>query len=481
MTEHSFPRGERTRLRSPFTFRTGMAVCGVLAGFVVASRTPPAELSPQAMQAVGLLVWAIFYWVGHVWDDYVVAMFMAVGWVALGLVPFETAFATFHSSTWWLMLGALGLGVGVASSGLLRRSTLLMLKLLPATYVGQTLALAVTGAVFCPAIPSVIAKVSIAGKFIPELGRGMGFAPRSRQMAGLFLAMYLGFVLVAPMYLTATSVNISVYELLPKLEQQRMTWGFWFVAAAPATLIAGILGYVALVFFCRPKETVVSDKSMVESELASLGALTRPELITVCVLVVSVLLWVTESLHGQRPATVALAGFAVLLASGVVNKKAFHSDVGWSSLVFVAVILNLGVVFPALGINRYLGAQVLPVLGPLAQNTVLFALLLYGLTIVLRFVIVSMNALIAIMLLVLLPVGQSVGMSGWVLAMIMHLGSHVVWFMMYQNIVFAIGLEATGGEAIGERDAALFSAGFAAISGVALLISLPYWRMLGLL
>lgn len=481
MTDHSFPRGERTRWRSPFTFRIGMAVSGVVAGLLVATRTPPGELTPQAMQALGLLVWAIFYWVGHVWDDYIVAMFMAVGWVALGLVPFETAFATFHSSTWWLMLGALGLGAGVASSGLLRRSTLLMLKLLPATYVGQTLALAVTGAIFCPAIPSVIAKVSIAGKFIPELGRGMGFAPRSRQMAGLFLAMYLGFVLVAPMYLTATSVNISVYELLPKVEQQRMTWGFWLVAAAPVTLVAAVLGYAALVFFCRPKDAVLSDRSVVEKELASLGPLTSPELITLWVLVVSVLLWVTESLHGQRPATVALAGFAVLLASGVVNKKAFHTDVGWSSLMFVAVILNLGVVFPALGINHYLGAQVLPVLGPLAQNTVFFALLLYGLTIVLRFVIVSMNALIAILLLVLLPVGQSVGMSGWVLAMIMHLGSHVVWFMMYQNIVFAIGLEATGGQAVSERDAALFSIGFAAVSGVALLISLPYWRMLGLL
>ena len=409
------------------------------------------------------------------------AMVMAVGWVALGLVPFETAFATFHSSTWWLMLGALGLGAGVASSGLLRRSTLLMLKLLPPTYVGQTLALAVTGAVFCPAIPSVIAKVSIAGKFIPELGKGMGFAPRSRQTAGLFLAMYLGFVLVAPMYLTATSVNIAVYELLPKIEQARMTWGFWFVAAAPVTLLAGALGYAAIVFMCRPKQSVLSDRSAIDKELIQLGPLTRPELITLSVLVVAVILWVTESLHGQRPATVALAGFAVLLASGVVNKKAFHTDVGWSSLMFVAVILNLGIVFPALGIDRYLGAQVLPVLGPIAQNTVLFVLLLYVLTIILRFVIVSMNALIAILLRVLLPVGQSAGMSGWVLAMIMHLGSHVVWFMLYQNIVFAIALEATNDEAISSRDAALFSAAFAVITGVALLISLPYWRMLGLL
>ncbi|MDP3058787.1 MAG: sodium:calcium symporter, partial [bacterium] len=63
----------------------------------------------KAMQLLGLLVWAIIYWIGHVLDEYVVALIMAVGWVALNIVPFETAFATFHSKTWWLMVGALGL------------------------------------------------------------------------------------------------------------------------------------------------------------------------------------------------------------------------------------------------------------------------------------------------------------------------------------------------------------------------------------
>ena len=84
-------------------FKLTMAVLGVLAGAGIALTTPPVGLTPKAMQALGLLVWAIFYWVGHVWDDYVVALTMAVGWILLGLVPFETAFATFHSKTWWLI------------------------------------------------------------------------------------------------------------------------------------------------------------------------------------------------------------------------------------------------------------------------------------------------------------------------------------------------------------------------------------------
>lgn len=462
-------------------FRLLMAVLGLVLGVAVAFLKPPEGLTPEAMQALGLLVGAIFYWVGHVWDDYIVALVMAIGWIALELVPFEAALSAFSSKTLWLMVGALGLGAGVAKSGLLKRSTLLMLKLLPPTYAGQTLALAATGAVFCPAIPSVIAKVSIAGKFIPQLARGMGFKEQSKESAGLFLAMYLGFVLAAPMYLTATSTNMSLVELLPKAEEARMTWGHWLAAAAPATLIAAVLGYAAILLMFRPKQECRSDRSAVESELRALGPLTRPEKICVWVLVAAVVLWITESIHHQKPATVALAGLAIMLATGVVDKKTFHTDIGWSSLVFIAVILNLGTVFPRLGIDKYLGAQVLPLIGPLAQNTYVFILLLMALTMALRFVIVSMNALLAILFLVLMPVAQSVGMTGWALGMIIHFASHCIFFVAYQNVVFTIAYEAADGKGITTKDGALYSLVFTAFTVIAVVLSVPYWRMLGLL
>ncbi|MDP3487779.1 MAG: anion permease, partial [Bacillota bacterium] len=275
--------------------------------------------------------------------------------------------------------------------------------------------------------------------------------------------------------------NMSLVELLPKAEAARMTWGYWLLAAMPPTLFAAVLGYGAVLFMFKPKTAVVGDRGTVERELASLGPLTKPERITLWVLVAAVLLWVTESMHGQVPATVALAGLAILLITGVVDKKTFHNDLSWSSLVFIAVILNLGTVFPALGIDKYLGTQVLPVLGPLAQNIWVFVPLLMVLTFALRFVIVSMNALLAIMMLVLLPVAQSVGMSGWALGMIIHFASHCLWILPYQNIVYTIGTGAADDKGISSGDGTRFSLVFTALTFIAVLASIPYWRMLGLL
>lgn len=457
------------------------ATLGLAAGLLIATRPATAALSTAAWQALGLLVWAICFWIGQIWDDYVVALTMAVGWIVLRVVPFEQAFATFHSKTWWLMVGALGLGAAVAGSGLLRRSTLLMLRVLPGTYLGQTLALTLTGILACPAIPSVIAKVSITGQFIPELSQGMGFADRSKASAGLFMAMFLGFVLAAPMYLTATSANMFLVELLPAAEQARMTWLSWLLAAAPPTLLAVTAGFCLNFWLFAPKTAATTDRGLIEQQLRQLGPLNRAERITSGVLVAAILLWVTESWHGLQPATVALLALIVLLATGVLQKGGFQRGIGWSSLIFLGVILNLGTVFPALGIDKFLGGQVMPVLSPLAAHPVVFIALLMLVVVLLRFIIVSINALLAILMLVLIPLVSQLGISAWALGMTLHYASHAIWFLPYQNITYAIGIEATGGRSIQQRDAALFSLGFTVITILSVIVCLPYWRSLGLI
>lgn len=463
------------------TFREVLNVLGVLLGLCVARLAPPPALEVEAMWGLGLLVWAICAWVGQVLDDYVVALLMAVGWIALGIVPLEVAFATFHSRTWWLLVGALGLGAAVAKSGLLKRTTLLMLSVMPASYLGQALALFATGVLVCPAIPSVTAKVAITGKFIPALAEGLGCDEKSRGSAGLFLAMYLGFVLAAPMYMTATSTNLFLVELLPAHEASRMTWLFWLRAATPPVLLAAVLGLGTIMLLFRPQGGRTADKARVVAELRALGPLSRSEKVTLVLLLGSLLAWITESWHGQHPATVALAALALLLASKAMDKKTFHADVGWSSLIFLGVILNVAQVFQRLRIDAFLGEQLLPLLTPLTGQVYLFAALLMLLTIFLRFVMVSINALLALLMLILLPAAQAAGISAWALGMIIHLAAHAVFVMLYQNIVYAVGYEAAEGKAITEADGALFSLVFAGISFVSVLLFLPYWRYLGLL
>lgn len=461
--------------------RVPMALLGICLGLIVATRPPAEGLSMQAMQALGLLTGAICFWIGRVFDDYVVALIMAIFWVALEIVPFETAFATFHSKTWWLMVGAMGLGLGAAQCGLLRRCTLLMLRALPPTYLGQTLALVVTGILSAPAIPSIIAKVSIAAKLVPELVAGMGLPKRSKASAGLFMSMYLGFVISAPIFLTGSSTNLLLLEMLPASERLAMTWLGWLKAAFLPGLLAIAGVYVLIILFMSPREKVVIDNSHIEQKLLELGPLCRAEKITLAVLLTAIALWVTENMHGISAVTVALAGLAVLLATGVVSKQSLQADLGWSTLIFLGVILNLGTVFPALGIDVFLGQKVSPLLAPLTGNVFVFMAALMGTTVALRFLVVSVNALLTILLLVLAPVAQQAGISVWVLGMAIQLIGHAMFILPYQSATYAVASGATNGEAITLPEAARGSTTCVIVIIIAILVSVPLWIQLGLI
>ena len=89
----------------------------ILLGVWIAFITPPDGLSPQTMKALGITVWAVGWWITQIVPEYVTGLLMCVFWAATKCVPFQTAFATFSTSGWWIMVGAFALGAVAAVAG----------------------------------------------------------------------------------------------------------------------------------------------------------------------------------------------------------------------------------------------------------------------------------------------------------------------------------------------------------------------------
>ncbi len=67
----------RKKLRG---YRKGLGhILAVVAGLIIALHQPPAGLSGEAMQVLGILVWAILAWVLELFPDYVVSLTMCTG------------------------------------------------------------------------------------------------------------------------------------------------------------------------------------------------------------------------------------------------------------------------------------------------------------------------------------------------------------------------------------------------------------------
>jgi len=452
---------------------------GVILGFTIALITPPDGLTPQAMHGLGILLWAVTYWVFEVAPDYVIAVAMCTLWVLFQCVLFKTAFATFADTTWWLLLGAMGMGLAVSKSGLLKRISLRVMQIFPATFNGQLLALISAGIAIAPLIPSMTAKAAIVAPISMGISDAMGYQRRSRGAGGLFGAMYLGFVLTGPMFVSASFIGYMMRGLLPQNIQNQFNWTMWFTASIVWSIVVLVLTYLAIRFFYTPKEQDSLPSDYAAKMLAALGPMSRNEKITAVVLIAALLCWMTEQIHSVNATVIALIGLVVLLACKVFDRQDFRTGIGWDNMIFIGAIINLGSVLPALNIDKWIAQIASPMITLTISNIYLFIICLCFVIYAIRFVLVSFTATTAIFTVLLVPFALQSGINPWVMGFIVYASTNV-WFTFYQNSTFLTCFYAVEGEMVTHSQMVPLSFVYCAISIVAFLLSVPLWQYLDL-
>jgi DASS family divalent anion:Na+ symporter len=455
------------------------AVLSIALALYIAFHQPPQGLTVNAMRASAILVWAVCFWIFEVLPEYITGLMMCTFWAVIKVVPFDRAFANFSASIWWIMVGAFGLGVAATKCGLLRRISLFILKLAPPTFLGQTLGLLGAGTVISPLIPSANARGAIASPIALAISDSLQYGRKSSGAGGLFGAMFVGFcVLGSPAFLSGSFTNYATMGLFPKGYQ--LTWTTWMIYALP-WLVVTFTGVVAAIYLLyKPLNTVALPRNFAADELARLGPMGREERITFIVLIATLALWMTESLHRVSSGEVAVLSICVLLAVNVMNRDDFRKGIDWSAIIYVGCILNIGSVFQALKIDLWLGHALEPVISSFLSNAYLFVIALACAVFVSRLVIISMAATAVIYTIVLSPLVVSHGMHPWIIAFVSFAASNI-WFLFFMNSFYLLSFYGCGGEMVEHRQMVKLSVAYAAITIIGFLVSVPYWRALGLI
>ena len=109
-----------------------------------------------------LLLAATILWSTNAFSFHTVSIGLPVVAVLLGITKPALAFSGFSSSTWFLVLAVFGISASIAKTGLLYRVTLLMIKRFPRNYFGQAFAVAFSGLLLTPIIPSPNGRLALA-------------------------------------------------------------------------------------------------------------------------------------------------------------------------------------------------------------------------------------------------------------------------------------------------------------------------------
>ena len=223
--------------------KLGCAAAGALVAALLITTCPIPGLSYQATAVLGILIMAIVWWITGVLPEFVTAVVMAVLFVVVAGISVGATFSTFASSTWWLLLSAFTLGVGMKTSGLMRRIALAIVRKFPRTFRCQVIAQLVTGTVLGPLIPSLAVKGAMLAPLAMSIGDELGYERQGKRATGLFAAMLVGIRTVAPTIVSASVTGYALMATLPADVQEQFNMASWFVAALPWLVVVLALNY----------------------------------------------------------------------------------------------------------------------------------------------------------------------------------------------------------------------------------------------
>lgn len=456
------------------------ALPALAAGAVVWYLPPPPPLEAAGMRFLATLTAAVALWSPNVFDDFVVALGLLLSWIVAGVVRPEVALSGFTKPSWFLFIGALGIGAGVTRSGLLYRAALAMVRRVTPSYPRYTAILVVAGLLATPALPSMIGRMAVVAPVSWAIAESVGFAPRSAGAAGIVLASFLGFSLLGFVFLTGSTGGLLGWNALPESARAEFGWTAWAVAAAPAgfVTIVGLWLAIHLLFRLPPDGGVRVSRERFQAQLEILGAFTRREAFGLAVLLLALAGWMTTPLHGIGEAWVALGALLLFVLGGVLDRGSLRTNVDLGFLLFLGVVSSLSGVAGAVKADRWLMSLVAPVLDMAAVSSVSLLLAVALVTIAVRLVLNKFAAII-LLTLALTPLGQQLGVHPGVILLVILLNLDV-WFFPYQLDVYQIAYFGTGEQGFSHRQGRRFMGAKLVVSLAAVAASVPWWRALGL-
>ena len=394
------------------------------------------------------------------------------------------AFSGFSTSAVALVTAALFLAVAMQETNLHKRLALYVLSI-----VGNKTKHIVIGAILVSIVlaffvPSATAR---AGAVIPILlGMIAAFkVSKDSKLASLLIITSVQAVSIWNIGIkTAAAQNIVAINFINQNLGYNVSWGEWFLYAAPWSILMSIALYFIMMKVMPPeRDAIEGGKELIKHDLNELGPMSAREWRLIVISILLLIFWSTEKVvHPIDSASVTLIALGMMLMPkiGVITWKGVEKKIPWGTIIVFGVGISLGNVLLKTGAAQWLsdktfglmGLKGLPIIATIALITLFNILIHLGFA--------SATSLSS----ALIPVFIS-------LTSTLELGDHSIGFVLIQQFVISFGfllpvsapqnMLAYGTDTFTVKDFLKSGIPLTIIGYIlVILFSLTYWKWLGL-
>jgi len=457
-------------------------VIALLLSLVVWNLPPIEPMDIRGMHFLATMVMAVALWVLDVFEDYIVGLTLLFAWVVLDIIPGKVALAGFSENSWFFVVGAFGIAAAIGKTSLPERLANKLLCWIP-SYCQKTyrLFLLGVGALTSPLLPSGKARAAVAMPISHAISGAAGFTPRSNGSAAIALSALVGFTQMQFVFLTGADQCLLSWNFLSPSAKAEFGWLSWFLAALPAAVFIFLFMFFAIHLLLPLSRSEMNGVSInfVQPRRVDTACISYNEWIVIATLSLTVLGWLTTSLHGVNEAWVALAALLVFLLSGILDRKAFRTDLDWGLILFFGVLNGFSAITENLHIDAWLMALSGRVLPQFAGEPTKFLLIVFLLVATVR-LFLRKTPTAVLFAVTILPFSESVGIHPGVL-IVAALMSGECFFLGYQDGPYQIAYAAANGAPFSHTQARKILAAKYIATPLALAVSVPYWKFLGLI
>ena len=377
-----------------FSVKTVGLVVAVAAMVAVLMAPLPKGLPPAGLAMLGILAFALVVWMTEALDYSVSAVVIAA--LATFLLSFQPDLANpklvhmgttkalgmslsgFANSAVALVAAACFIASAMTATGLDKRIALFVLSRMRAKTHLIVIGAMVVGFLLSFIVPSTTARVAC---IVPIM---MGFilafnVDKTSRLAALLMITTAQTASIWNIGIkTAAAQNMVAVGFIEKELKAQITWGEWFLAAAPFAVLLTIALYFIMTRMIRAEmEEVAGGQETVRKQLAALGPMKLSEWKLLAMVLVLLGFWATEKvLHDFDTSSTTIAAIALMLLPGigVMTWKQSQKDFPWGTVMLFAVGISVGTALLQTKAAAWLANLIVTNLG--LENASAFAILM---------------------------------------------------------------------------------------------------------